>query len=121
MESKLHQKGCPHFLFIRFLNSPRATHPRSLILCMLKQISLLFIFAKHRRKTSAHALALQLAENLNPVNSKKTGTLPSHKRAGELEILVSGMITFSHSIGEKMKHRYQFFTRFGRQFQSLKR
>ena len=39
----------------------------------------------------------------------------------ELEILVSGMITFSHSIGEKMKHRYQSFTRFGRQFQSLKR
>ena len=31
------------------------------------------------------------------------------------------MITFSHSIGEKMKHRYQSFTRFGRQFQSLKR
>ena len=31
------------------------------------------------------------------------------------------MITFSHSIGEKMKHRCQYFTRFGRQFQSLKR
>ena len=39
----------------------------------------------------------------------------------ELEILVSGKITFSHSIGEKMKHRYQSFTRFERQFQSLKR
>ena len=42
-------------------------------------------------------------------------------QSSELEILVSGMITFSHSIGEKMKHRYQSFTRFGRQFQSLKR
>ena len=31
------------------------------------------------------------------------------------------MITFSHSIGQKMKHRYQSFTRFGHQFQSLKR
>ena len=42
-------------------------------------------------------------------------------RSSEREILVSGMITFSHSIGEKMKHRYQSFTPFGRQFQSLKR
>ena len=33
--------------------------------------------------------------------------------------LISGTITFSHSIGEKMKHRYQSFTRIGRQFQSL--
>ena len=31
------------------------------------------------------------------------------------------MITFSHSIGEKMKHQYQSFTRIGRQFQSLER
>ena len=35
--------------------------------------------------------------------------------------LISGTITFSHSIGKKMKHRYQSFTRIGRQFQSLER
>ena len=34
---------------------------------------------------------------------------------------ISGTITFSHSIGKKMKHRYQSFTRIGRQFQSLER
>ena len=34
---------------------------------------------------------------------------------------MSGTITFSHSIGKKMKHRYQSFTRIGRQFQSLER
>ena len=34
---------------------------------------------------------------------------------------ISGTITFSHSIGKKMKHRYQSFTRIGCQFQSLKR
>ena len=33
--------------------------------------------------------------------------------------LISGTITFSHSTGKKMKHRYQSFTRIGRQFQSL--
>ena len=35
--------------------------------------------------------------------------------------LISGTITFSHSIGKKMKHRYQSFTRIGHQFQSLER
>ena len=35
--------------------------------------------------------------------------------------LISGTITFSHSIGKKIKHRYQSFTRIGRQFQSLER
>ena len=35
--------------------------------------------------------------------------------------LISGTITFSHSIGKKMKHQYQSFTRIGRQFQSLER
>ena len=35
--------------------------------------------------------------------------------------LISGTITFSHSIGKKMKHRYLSFTRIGRQFQSLER
>ena len=35
--------------------------------------------------------------------------------------LISGTITFSHLIGKKMKHRYQSFTRIGRQFQSLER
>ena len=35
--------------------------------------------------------------------------------------LISGTITFSHSIGKKMRHRYQSFTRIGRQFQSLER
>ena len=35
--------------------------------------------------------------------------------------LISGTITFSHSIRKKMKHRYQSFTRIGRQLQSLGR
>ena len=35
--------------------------------------------------------------------------------------LISGTITLSHSIAKKMKHRYQSFTRIGRQFQSLER
>ena len=35
--------------------------------------------------------------------------------------LISGTITLSHSIGKKMKHRYQSFTGIGRQFQSLER
>ena len=42
-------------------------------------------------------------------------------RAVNSIFLISGTITFSHSIGKKMKHRYQSFTRIGRQFQSLKR
>ena len=39
----------------------------------------------------------------------------------ELYIFDIWTITFSHSIGKKMKHRYQSFTRIGRQFQSLER
>ena len=35
--------------------------------------------------------------------------------------LITGMITFSHSIGEKMKHPYQSFTQIGHLFQSLER
>ena len=35
--------------------------------------------------------------------------------------LISGTVTLSHSKGKKMKHRYQSFTRIGRQFQSLER
>ena len=35
--------------------------------------------------------------------------------------LISGTITFSHSIGKKIKHQYQSVTRIGRQFQSLER
>ena len=35
--------------------------------------------------------------------------------------LITGMITFSHSIGKKIKHRYQSFTRVRHQFQSLER
>ena len=35
--------------------------------------------------------------------------------------LISETITLSHSIGKKMNHRYQSFTRIGRQFQSLER
>ena len=42
-------------------------------------------------------------------------------KRSELYILISGTITFSHSIGKKMKHRYQSLTRIGRQFQSLER
>ena len=43
------------------------------------------------------------------------------RRAVNSIFLISGTITFSHSIGKKMKHRYQSFTRIGRQFQSLER
>ena len=35
--------------------------------------------------------------------------------------LITGMITFSHWTRKKMKHRYQSFTRIGRQLQSLER
>ena len=46
---------------------------------------------------------------------------PAIVKPSELEILITGMITFRHSIGKKIKHRHQSFTRIGRQFQSLKR
>ena len=69
----------------------------------------------------------QLGSNLyKPQNRKKNRKVT---QIGTFEVcvpvnsifLISGTITFSHSIGKKMKHRYQSFTRIGRQFQSLER
>ena len=57
-----------------------------------------------------------LASQCTRINQQKSYVIRS-----ELEILITGMITFSHSIRKKIKHQFQSFTRIGRQFQSLER
>ena len=61
---------------------------------------------------------LNVAATWKPVNYMNTAAMTAGQWTRNL---ITGMITFSHSIGKKMKHRYQSFTRIGRQFQSLER
>ena len=62
---------------------------------------------------------LNVAATWKPVNYMNTAAMTPGQWTRNL---ITGMITFSHSIiGKKMKHRYQSFTRIGRQFQSLER